>query len=102
MEMGLGFRVLDSGRIKCKRRWRMKWKLGLGSGSQGLGLLRGSWDLVSRLLMEIAGVIVWITDVIRILTKAPWPSKLLLLTVLLMLLRNLHSRAVDMVPYYGN
>ena len=34
-------------------------------------LLAGSWDLVSRLIMGMIGVIIWLIEVIYMLTKSP-------------------------------
>ena len=37
--------------------------------------LGGQGDLVSRLIMGIDGVTIWVIGVINLLTKSPWPSK---------------------------
>ena len=39
------------------------------------GAMEGRGDLVSGLILEITGVIIWLIGVINQLTKSPWPSK---------------------------
>ena len=36
-----------------------------------IGLLGGSWDLVSGLIMGINGLTIWVIGVINLLTKSP-------------------------------
>ena len=47
----------------------------VGIRDQGLGYLAGRGDLISRLIMGITRVIMWVIGVINLLTKPPGPSK---------------------------
>ena len=38
--------------------------------STGVSYMGGQWDLISRLIMRIIGVIIWVIGVISLLTKS--------------------------------
>ena len=65
---GLGFRVWGLGfRGLGFRVWGLGFRGGLGGGS----LLGGQGDLVSRLIMGITGVTLWVIGFTNLLTTSP-------------------------------
>ena len=50
-----------------EKKWKQLYKLGF----RVIGYLEGRGDLVSRLVIRITGVTIWVFGVISLLTKSP-------------------------------